>query len=82
MKITLSCLAVVAVVLISLTYTAESAPAVAADQELSRAKRAACPDPTEDPTAYILALLNGNCKYAAFCFMIMMMVLGLSIYKV
>ena len=78
MKLTLSCLAVVAVVLVSLTYTAESAPAVAADQELSRAKRAACPDPNEDPAGYILAMLNGNCKYAAFSFMIMM---AISIYK-
>ena len=73
MKLTLSCIAVVAVVLVSLTYTAESAPAVAADQELSRAKRAACPDPNEDPNGYIIALLNGNCKYATFCFIIMMM---------
>ena len=39
---------------------------VAADQELSRAKRAACPDPNEDPEGYIIAMLNGNCKYAAF----------------
>ena len=80
MKLTLSCLAVVVVVLVSLTYTAESTPAVAADQELSRAKRAVCPDEKENPRAYILALLNGNCKYTTFSFMIMMM--SISIYKV